>query len=92
MFIKKQGLYLFLFNILTLFQIQSPPPILQHIFHSKCSSCSKLIKHDTLFFLEDKSFELLSKLYGELTEFCLETNKRFDALDNRFIKMFKEGL
>jgi hypothetical protein len=31
--------------------------------------------------MEDKSFELLSKLYSQFTEFRSETNKRFTKLE-----------
>ena len=32
--------------------------------------------------MEDKTFELLSKLYGEFSEFRKETNTRLDSLEN----------
>ncbi len=32
--------------------------------------------------LEDKTFELLSKLYGEFSEFRKETNTRLNSLEN----------
>ncbi len=32
--------------------------------------------------MEDKMFELMSKIYGELTAFRTETNKRLDSLED----------
>lgn len=33
--------------------------------------------------MEDKTFDLLSKIYGELTEFKTDTAKRFNGIDKR---------
>ena len=32
--------------------------------------------------MDDKAFELMSKIYGELTEFRQETNKRLDTIED----------
>lgn len=40
-------------------------------------------------FLEDKMFELMEKLYGELSSFRNETHKRFDTMDKKFDTMDK---
>lgn len=37
--------------------------------------------------MEDKSFELLTKMYSEFTEFRKETNSRFDRIDARLDKL-----
>jgi archaellum component FlaC len=37
--------------------------------------------------MEDKMFELMSKIYGELTEFRTETNKRLDSLENDIVRL-----
>jgi len=37
--------------------------------------------------MEDKSFELLTKMYSEFTEFRQETNVRFDRIDTRLDKL-----
>lgn len=33
--------------------------------------------------MEDKTFELIEKLYGEFADFRKETRERFDGVDNR---------
>jgi hypothetical protein len=33
--------------------------------------------------MEDKLFDLMSKMYGEFSEFRKETNERFDKIENR---------
>lgn len=36
--------------------------------------------------MEDKAFQLLEKMYGELIEFKKETNDRFDRIENEVKK------
>lgn len=35
-------------------------------------------------FMEDKTFELLEKMYSEFVQFRQETNDKFDGINNRF--------
>lgn len=37
--------------------------------------------------MEDKTFELLSKMYGEFTEFRKETNSRLDYVERHIAKL-----
>lgn len=37
--------------------------------------------------MEDKTFELMEKMYSEFLEFRKETNGRFDRLENEIISL-----
>ncbi|NLL07114.1 MAG: hypothetical protein GX270_15350 [Clostridiaceae bacterium] len=42
--------------------------------------------------MEDKTFELLERMYSEFTEFRKETNKRFDNLESEVKDLKKDVL
>ena len=37
--------------------------------------------------MDEKMFELMTKMYSELTEFRAETNKKFDRIENDIIRL-----
>ena len=40
--------------------------------------------------MEDKTFELMTRMYSEFSEFRKETNKRFDTVDCHIIRLENE--
>jgi tetrahydromethanopterin S-methyltransferase subunit G len=42
--------------------------------------------------MEDKTFELLERMYSEFTEFRKETNTRFDSIENQVKDLNKDVL
>lgn len=40
--------------------------------------------------MEDKTFELLSRMYGEFTEFRKETNERLDKVEGHLTRLENE--
>ncbi len=42
--------------------------------------------------MKDDTFELLSKMYGEFSEFRVETNERLDGIETKFDKLHGDVL